>query len=113
VAVLLGNSRARLLEETDQNVQQYVGFASGGTSIRPGRFPRSPSAELGSDYGYSIWTTAMTEIWYRSFIDTLPQSDQRVRTKSYNRGVRRSSRRFAICWPSRRPASRHLRKPVR
>jgi len=30
------------------------------------------------DYGHALWTMAMTELWYRSFVDTFAEPDERI-----------------------------------
>jgi asparagine synthase (glutamine-hydrolysing) len=30
------------------------------------------------DYGHALWTMALTELWYRSFVDTLAEPDERI-----------------------------------
>jgi asparagine synthase (glutamine-hydrolysing) len=31
-----------------------------------------------ADYGYALWTMAMTELWHRTFVDTFGEPDERI-----------------------------------
>lgn len=54
-------------------------FAARGAFDRAGALVALDRHRRGrGDYGYALWTMAMTELWFRSFVDTFGEPDERV-----------------------------------
>ena len=67
------------LGEKVANLVRSESFASRGIFDSGGaQFAVDAHRTGRADYAYAIWTMAMTEVWYRSFIDTLAEADERV-----------------------------------
>jgi asparagine synthase (glutamine-hydrolysing) len=54
-------------------------FATRGVFDRAGALVALDRHRRGrGDYGYALWTMAMTELWFRSFVDTFGEPDERI-----------------------------------
>jgi asparagine synthase (glutamine-hydrolysing) len=54
-------------------------FARRGIYDQAGALAALDSHRRGrADFGYTIWTMAMTELWYRTFIDAFAEPDERI-----------------------------------
>jgi asparagine synthase (glutamine-hydrolysing) len=61
------------------NVLRSDSFASRGVFDREGALAALESHRSGrGDFAYTLWTMAMTELWYRSFVDSFGQPDERI-----------------------------------
>ena len=67
------------LGEKVGHVLSSESFARRGVYDRTGALHALGEHRSGrGDYGYTLWTMAMTELWYRTYVDTFAEPDERI-----------------------------------